>query len=130
MFESIFYPSWSGERFTPADEVFTDFAVPHVAECILGKTAFLTPRFKHHAKAFAVLQIRLDLPTDSGEVTAMQFDTILWEVHASPPQRSNVGCKISQVHFCICDWLKGVLIVVCTLSPLKAQKSPELFRLR
>ena len=26
--------------------------------------------------------------------------------------------------------LKGVLIVVCTLSPLKAQKSPELFRLR
>lgn len=59
MFESIFYPSWSGERFTPADEVFTDFAVPHVAECILGKTASLAPRFKHHAKAFSVLQIRL-----------------------------------------------------------------------
>lgn len=57
------YPSWSGERFTLADEVFTDFAVPHVAECILGKTASLAPRFKHHAKAFAVLQIRLDLPT-------------------------------------------------------------------
>ncbi len=43
----------------------------HVAECILGKTASLAPRFKHHAKAFAVLQIRLDLPTDSGEVAAM-----------------------------------------------------------
>ncbi len=57
---------------------FTDFAVPHVAECILGKTAFLTPRFKHHAKAFSVLQIRLDLLADSGEVTAMQFDAILW----------------------------------------------------
>jgi hypothetical protein len=27
----------------------------------------------------------------------------LWEVHASPPQRSNVGCKKSQVHFCICE---------------------------
>ncbi|VCW99473.1 hypothetical protein BANRA_00024 [Escherichia coli] len=38
---------------------------------ILGKTASLAPRFKHHAKAFAVLQIRLDLLTDSGEVTAM-----------------------------------------------------------
>ena len=71
MFESIFYPSWSGERFTPADEVFTDFAVPHVAECILGKTASLAPRFKHHAKAFSVLQIRLDLLADSGEVAAM-----------------------------------------------------------
>ena len=112
MFESIFYPSWSGERFTPADEVFTDFAVPHVAECILGKTASLAPRFKHHAKAFAVLQIRLDLPTDSGEVTAMQFDTILWEVHASPPQRSNAGCKISQVHFCICEWRREVGLYV------------------
>ena len=78
-------------------------AVPHVAECILGKTASLAPWFKHHAKAFAVLQIRLDLPTDRGEVTAMQFDAILWEVHASPPQRSNAGCKISQVHFCICE---------------------------
>ena len=103
MFESIFYPSWSGERFTPADEVFTDFAVPHVAECILGKTAFLTPRFKHHAKAFPFLQIRLDLLADSGEVTTMQFDAVLWEVHASPPQRSNAGCKKSQVHLCICE---------------------------
>lgn len=78
MFESIFYPCCGSERFPPADEVFTDFAVPHVAECILGKTAFLTPRFKHHAKAFSVLQIRLDLLADSGEVTAMQFDAILW----------------------------------------------------
>lgn len=91
MFESIFYPSWSGERFTPVDEVFTDFAVLHVAECILGKTASLAPRFKHHAKALAVFQIRLELLTDSGEVTAMQFDAVLWEVHASPPQRSNAG---------------------------------------
>ncbi|ESD00916.1 hypothetical protein HMPREF1604_04175 [Escherichia coli 908519] len=49
-----------------------------MAECILGKTAFLTPRFKHHAKAFSVLQIRLDLLADSDEVTAMQFDAILW----------------------------------------------------
>lgn len=77
MFESIFYPCCSSERFPPAYEVFTDFAVPHVAKCILGKTASLAPRFKHHAKAFAVLQIRLDLLTDSGEVTTMQFDAIL-----------------------------------------------------
>lgn len=103
MFESIFYPCCGSERFPPADEVFTDFAVPHVAECILGKTASLSPRFKHHAKAFAVFQIRLDLLTDSGEVTAMQFDAILWEVHASPPQRSNARCKELQVHFCICE---------------------------
>ncbi|STI55679.1 Uncharacterised protein [Escherichia coli] len=50
--------------------------------------------------------------TDSGEVTAMQFDTILWEVHASPPQRSNAGCKISQVHFCICEWRREVGLYV------------------
>ena len=65
------YPSWSSKRFTPDDEVLTNFAVPHVAKCILGKTASLSPRFKHHAKAFAFLQIRLDLLADSGEVAAM-----------------------------------------------------------
>lgn len=100
-----------------------------MAECILGKTAFLTPRFKHHAKAFAFLQIRLDLLADSGEVTTMQFDAVLWEVHASPPQRSNAGCKNRR---CISASVKGEesLIVCAHKRPRLAQKSPELFKLQ
>ncbi len=78
MFESIFYPCWGCERFHADDEVFSDFSVPQMAGCILGKTAFLTPRFKHLAKALSGLKIRLALRADSDEVTAMQFDAIMW----------------------------------------------------
>lgn len=52
MFESIFYLSWSGERFIFVDEVFIDFVVLYVVECILGKIAFFTLRFKYYAKVF------------------------------------------------------------------------------
>lgn len=52
VFESIFYLSWSGECFIFVDEVFIDFVVLYVVECILGKIVFFMLWFKYYVKVF------------------------------------------------------------------------------
>ncbi len=70
MFESIFYPCYGSERF-PLLMRYSLISLYHMWLSAFWERLRLAPRFKHHAKAFAVLQIRLDLLTDSGEVAAM-----------------------------------------------------------
>lgn len=40
---------------------------------------------------------------NSGEITGVQLDTALRDVHASPPQRPNAECRKSQVPESICE---------------------------
>ncbi|CDL31453.1 hypothetical protein [Enterobacter hormaechei] len=53
-----------------------------------------------------VIEIWLQVLTDSGEVASMQLDTLLWDIH-TPPPRGNAECRKSQVPISICDKVRS-----------------------
>lgn len=53
------------------DQVFADFRVPHVTECVLGKAAFFAPWLDLEAEAMTGFQQRLNLLAYGGEVSTV-----------------------------------------------------------
>ena len=71
------------------DEILADFGVPHVAEAVLRNAALLAPWLYLEAIALTIVKERLELLTNGGKITAVEFDAALRKVHASPPKRLN-----------------------------------------
>ena len=86
-----------------------------MTERVLAQAAFFAPLFDLQAQAFPVRELLLKDLAYSAEVSAVQFDAALRNVHASPPQRLNAECRKSPVAFAIGE--RDCCKVLCAMCP-------------
>lgn len=128
LLEVALYPIRGCVCATGFNQVFADFRVPHVAECILAEAAFFAPLFDLQTQAFSVREMLLKNLAYSVEIAAVKLDAALRDVHASPPERSNAECGKTPVAFAIGD--RYCFKVLCAMRPhLAPEASRQLLRL-